>query len=199
MPSDCRLYLITPPVLPPGFAASLAEALGAADIAAVRLHLPGAGQDALRQAVAELAPVVQPRGAALILANDPALAASTVCDGVHLDPGGAIPTPQARKLIGDLQLGVFCAASRDAAMTAGEEGADYVAFDAAAEDIAALIAWWTELMELPAVAEGGITAANCAPLVQAGADFLAVGDAVWNNADGPAAAIRALTAAMEAA
>ncbi len=93
-------------------------------------------------------------------------------------------------------------------MQAGEDGADYVAFGAffpsstkAATHHAGtdLLEWWSELMELPAVAIGGITAGNCAGLVRAGAEFLAVISAVWDHPDGPAAGVRALLAAIEAA
>ena len=62
-----------------------------------------------------------------------------------------------------------------------------------------ILAWWSDLMELPCCAIGGITAGNCAPLVQAGADFLAVVGAVWSHPDGPAAGVRALNAAIAAA
>ncbi len=203
MDSACRLYLLTPETIDSGFAARLAEALDAGDVAAVRLHVPGAGQAALREAAETLRPVVQSRGVAFIIGGDAALAAATYSDGVHLAPGD-MPARQARRLIGDLQLGVFCGASRDQAMEAGDAGADYIAFGPfAADDPAApdadLIAWWSELMELPVVAEGDITAENCAPLVRAGADFLAVGAAVWDNPAGPADAVRALTAAIAAA
>jgi thiamine-phosphate pyrophosphorylase len=113
-----------------------------------------------------------------------------------------MPAASARRLIGDLQLGVFCGLSRDRAMDAGDEGADYIAFGpfgAGGEADPDLIAWWSELMELPVVAEGPITPDNCAALVRAGADFLAVGDAVWNNPQGPAEAVRAFATAIEAA
>jgi thiamine-phosphate pyrophosphorylase len=196
MDHDCRLYLVTPPTLPPGFPTHLAAALAAGDVAAVRLDLAG---DALRQAAETLRPIVQSRGAALILADEAALAAAAHADGVHLGRDAALPTAQARKLIGELQLGVFCGASRDAAMLAGEAGADYVAFDSHAEGALELIAWWSELMELPVVAEGAITPENCPALVRAGANFLAAGDAVWKHPEGPAAGVRALAAAMAAA
>jgi thiamine-phosphate pyrophosphorylase len=201
--SKCRLYLLTPPTIAPGFDEHLAAALDAGDVAAVRLSLPGAAQDMLQAAAESLRAIVQSRGVALILAGDPALAVATGCDGVHLAPGD-MPVAQARKLIGDLQLGVSCGGSRDAAMSAGEEGADYIAFgpylaDPDAAPDPELLPWWVELMELPAVAEGAITAANCAELISAGADFLAVGDDVWNNPAGPAAAVRALLAAIAAA
>jgi thiamine-phosphate pyrophosphorylase len=201
--SKCRLYLLTPPTLSPGFDQDLAAALDAGDVAAVRLYLPDAAPDTQREAAESLRGIVQSRGVAFILAGDPALAVATGCDGVHLTAGD-MPVAQARKLIGDLQLGVSCGGSRDAAMSAGEEGADYIAFGPYGADPEAapdpeLLPWWVELMELPAVAEGTVTATNCADLVSAGADFLAVGDDVWNNPAGPAAAVRALLAAIAAA
>jgi thiamine-phosphate pyrophosphorylase len=203
MDSVCRLYLVTPPALPRGFDAALAAALDAGDVAAVKLALPGAPPEEVRAAADLLRPIAQARGVAFMLAGDPALAVAAGCDGVHLAPGD-VPVAQARKLIGGLQLGVSCGGSRDAAMNAGEAGADYIAFGPylAGGDEAPdpeLLPWWVELMELPAVAEGAITAANCAPLVRAGADFLAVNEAVWNDAAGPAAAVKALLAAIAAA
>jgi thiamine-phosphate pyrophosphorylase len=92
-------------------------------------------------------------------------------------------------------------------MQAGDDGADYVAFGAffpsGTKDVTRFIDpeilhWWSELMELPCCAIGGITAENCAPLVQAGADFLAVVGCIWNHPDGPAAGVRALNAAIAA-
>jgi thiamine-phosphate pyrophosphorylase len=119
------------------------------------------------------------------------------------------PAIEARRIIGpDRQLGVTCHASRDLAMAAGEAGADYVAFGAffptgtkatvhRAEP--ELLRWWSDIMELPCVAIGGITAENCAPLVSAGADFLAVVSAVWNHPEGPGAGVKAMNAAIDAA
>ena len=199
MDTDCRLYLLTPTTLAPDFPDRLAEALDAGDIAAVRLRLED--PSLLRAAAEQLRPIVQSRGVAFILGGDAPLSAALSCDGVHLRTDD-IPTASARRLIGDLQLGVFCGLSRDRAMDAGDEGADYIAFGPFCtedESDPELIAWGVELMELPVVAEGPITAENCAPLVRAGADFLAVGDAVWNNPDGPAEAVRAFTAAIDAA
>jgi thiamine-phosphate pyrophosphorylase len=116
---------------------------------------------------------------------------------------------EARRILGPTRtLGVTCHASRDLAMQAGEDGADYVAFGAffptATKEAPTradldVLSWWSELMEIPCVAIGGITAANCGPLVAAGADFLAVVGAVWNHPEGPAAGVRALDAAIAAA
>jgi thiamine-phosphate pyrophosphorylase len=198
--SDCRLYLVSPPVFSEEFPALLASVLDAADVAAFLLRLPGAGAEELARAVARVRPVTVARGVALML-SDPALARRLGCDGAHLEGDGA-EVAAARRLLGDdLQLGVFCGLSRDAAMRAGEEGADYVAFGPfgdAAEDTD-LLTWWSELMELPVVAEGAADPAACVALARAGADFVSVGDIVWNDPAGPVAAAKSLAAALVAA
>jgi thiamine-phosphate pyrophosphorylase len=204
----CRLYLITPQALDPAaFRDTLAAALDAGDVAAVQLRLKDADDAAWHAAIDALRPVAQSRGVAFLLNDRPELVRPTGCDGVHV---GQTDTParQARTLIGDATLGVTCHASRDLAMAAGEDGADYVAFGAffpsVSKDVTNLadpdiLTWWSDLMEPPCCAIGGITAANCGTLVQAGADFLAVIAAVWSHPDGPAAGVRALNAAIVAA
>lgn len=205
----CRLYLVTPPAFEASaFRDLLATALDAGDVAAVQLRLKDADDDAIRRAVDELRPVAQERGVAFLLNDRPDLAARTRCDGAHVGAEDT-PTREARRVLGpDLTLGVSCYASRDLAMRAGEDGADYVAFGSffpsgtkqtgIRADVE-LLRWWSELMELPCVAIGGITAENCAPLVQAGADFLAVIGAVWAHPDGPAQGVRAMDEAIAAA
>ncbi len=206
--APCRLYLITPPRLDPqGFRDTLAAALDGGDVACLQLRLKDATADDIARATEALMPVAQARDVAFILNDDAALAARLGCDGAHLgqtdgDHAGA------RKLLDGKILGITCHASRHLAMEAGEIGADYVAFGAffptdtketvhkAGTD---LLEWWSEMMEIPCVAIGGITAANCGPLVRAGADFLAVVGAVWNHPDGPAAGVRAMNAAIAAA
>jgi thiamine-phosphate pyrophosphorylase len=204
----CRLYLVTPPALQPAaFRDVLAAALDAGDVAALQLRLKDTDDDALRRAIDMLRPVAQSRGVAFLLNDRPDLAVETGCDGAHVGQDDT-PAAIARKILGDRTLGVTCLASRDLAMTAGEEGADYVAFGAffpsptkptgTRADVE-LLAWWSELMELPSVAIGGITPANCGDLVRAGADFLAVVSAVWNHPQGAAAGVRAMNEAIAAA
>ena len=203
----CQLYLITPAVLAPArFRDTLAQALDAGAVAAVQLRLKDWPDDDLKRAADLLRPVAQSRGVAFLLNDRPDLAVQTGCDGAHVGQDDT-PIPQARRILGELTLGVTCHASRDLAMTAGEQGADYVAFgsffptttkDAPARAEPAIIAWWSALMEIPCVAIGGITPENCPPLVEAGADFLAVSGAVWSNPDGPGAAVRAFTARLAA-
>ena len=208
MTADCRLYLVTPVTAGAGFADTLARALDAGDVAAVQLRLKEADDDAWRRAIDALRPVAQSRGVSFLLNDRPELVRATGCDGAHV---GQTDTParEARLVMGpDATLGVTCHDSRDLAMQAGEDGADYVAFgaffptatkDAPTRADVSLLAWWSELMELPVVAIGGITAANCGALVTAGANFLAVVGAVWAHPEGAAAGVRAMNAAIAGA
>jgi len=205
-PPACQLYLITPPTLDPAaFADTLARVLDAGPVACVQLRLKQADDETVRRAAETLAPVAQSRDVAFILNDRPDLAAETGCDGVHIGLEDAAYN-QARRLVGaDAIVGVTCHDSRHLAMVAAEQGADYVAFGAffptstktaKTQADVSLIRWWAELMEVPCVAIGGITPDNCRPLVEAGADFLAVISAVWDAPDGPAAAVRRFAGMM---
>ena len=201
MTSACRLYLITPPRIdgPARFAALLADALDAGDVACLQLRLKGATDEDILHAGEVLMPVCHERDVAFLLNDRPDLAAALGADGVHVGQED-MPYAQARRIMGaEAMIGVTCHDSRHLAITAAEEGADYVAFgafyptatkQARTRADTDLLSWWSALMEVPVVAIGGITVANCAPLVRAGADFLAVCGGVWDYADGPAAAVR---------
>ena len=205
----CRLYLITPPRLDDlaGFAAALEQALDAGDVAALQVRLKGADDAAVARAVEALAPVAQARGVAVILNDRPDLAARLGCDGVHVGQEDA-SYAEARRAVGPgRMIGVTCHDSRHLAMEAAEAGADYVAFgaffDTATKTPSSraepeLLTVWQETMQTPCVAIGGITVDTASVLAEAGADFLAVCAGVWGHADGPAAAVRALNAAMAA-
>ena len=200
------MYLITPPVLEPArFAEDLARALDAGDVGALQIRLKDADDDAVRRAVDALRPVAQARGVAVILNDRADLAVETGCDGAHLGQTDGDHAAARRSLGPERTLGLTCHASRHLAMEAGEVGADYVAFGAffptATKETQhraepELLEWWSGVFELPCVAIGGITAENCAPLVRAGADFLAVVGAVWGHPEGPAAGVRAMNAAI---
>ncbi len=201
-PMPCRLYLLTPPEIPDpaAFAETLAATLDAGDVACVQLRLKGVDDAALRRARDVLRPVCQDRDVAFVLNDRPDLAAEGGCDGVHVGRDD-MPVKKARGIVGDGAIvGATCHDSRHLAMKAAEAGADYVAFgafyptDTKAPKTAAdpeILEWWSSLMVVPCVAIGGITPDNAAPLVAAGADFLAVSGGVWNPPDGPAAAVRA--------
>ena len=203
--TPCRLYLITPQRLDPlAFRDPLAAALDAGDVACLQLRLKDASEDDIARATEVLMPVAAARDVAFLLNDNAELAAKLGCDGAHLGQADGNHA-EARRLLEGRILGITCHASRHLAMEAGELGADYVAFGAffptetketihrASPDI---LAWWQEMFEIPSVAIGGITAANCAPLVQAGADFLAVIGAVWNHPEGPAQGVRSMNAAI---
>ena len=199
-----RLYLVTPPALDPDrFAKDLEAALSGGDVACLQLRLKEASDDTIRRATAALKPITQARGVAFIMNDRPDLAAELDCDGVHVGEED-MPYPQARRLLGpDRIVGVTCGDSRDRAITAAEAGADYVAFGAffpsgtkAAKHHAdpELLRDWSETTVVPCCAIGGITPENCAPLVEAGADFLAVIGAIWSHPQGPRAAVAAFNA-----
>ena len=203
----CRLYLITPPRLedPAGFAPRLEAALSAGDVAAVQVRLKDASEAEITEAIRVLGPVARAHDAALILNDDPALAARLDCDGVHVGQSDT-PYAQARRLMGrDRIVGVTCHDSRHLAMEAAEQGADYVAFGAffptSTKDVATraepeILSVWQETMETPCVAIGGITADTARGLAAAGADFLAVSAGVWNHPGGEAAAVREFNSAI---
>lgn len=203
-----RLYLITPPALEPAsFVDLLSRALDAGDVACVQLRLKGVDDDTIRRAADVLRPVVQARDVAFLMNDRPDLALATGCDGVHVGQEDA-SYDEARRILGLGRIvGVTCHASRDLSIDAAEAGADYVAFgaffptgtkDATHRADSEIIRWWSEMMTVPCVAIGGITPENCAPLVQAGADFLAVVSSVWNHPAGPAAAVKAFGIAIAA-
>jgi thiamine-phosphate pyrophosphorylase len=194
-----RLYLVTPQD-PAGLADMLArnlltQALDTTDIAAVLLRLPpGDERSQVNQAKA-LAPVVQDRGAALLLDGHPELAARAGADGAHLDGVDALEAALATLKPGRI-AGCGALDTRHDAMLAAEAGADYVMFgepDAAGhrpsfDAIAERIAWWAEVFEVPCV---GYAAAldEVEPLAAAGADFVALGDFVFRDARGCPAAL----------
>ncbi len=163
------------------------------------MRLKDTDDDAIRCAARILRPIAQARGVAFIMNDRPDLAAELDCDGVHVGEED-MPYAEARRLLGpDRIVGVTCGDSRHRAVVAAEAGADYVAFGAFFPSATKeakhrarpeLLADWSETTVVPCVAIGGITQQNCAPLVEAGADFLAVIGAVWSYPQGPRAAVR---------
>jgi len=206
-----ELYLITPPALPDlaGFADTLAAALDAGPVACLQIRLKDAAgaidDDAVKAACEVLLPVCHQRGVPVLMNDRPDLASATGCDGVHVGAEDATLT-EARKLLGaDAMIGVTCKDNLSLAIDQAEEGADYVAFgaffpsgtkDNTTPASLETVEWWAKMMTVPCVAIGGITVQNCAPLVQAGADFLAVIGGVWGHPGGPAEAVRAFEATI---
>lgn len=204
----CQLYLVSPGTFDLyKFRATLSQALDAGPVASFQLRLKSQGgvsatDDDIKRACEALVPITQSYDVAFILNDRPDLVRELGADGCHIGQDDMSCT-DARALLGETySIGVTCHNSRHLAMLAGEEGADYIAFGAffptatklpKTQASADLLTWWQEVATLPCVAIGGITPDNARPLIAAGADFLAVSAGVWDNPEGPAAAVRAFT------
>jgi thiamine-phosphate pyrophosphorylase len=198
-----QLYLITPPEIELSrFPDALARVLDAVEIACIRLALSTGDEDRISRAADACREVAHARDIAIVIAEHTLIAGRLGLDGVHLGDG-ARRVRSARKELGpDAIVGAFAHASRHEGMNAGEAGADYVAFGpvgltrlgdgARAEH--ALFEWWSEMIEVPVVAEGALDAGlirEIAPVT----DFFAIGEEIWGAGD-PAAALKSLAAAM---
>ncbi len=203
---SCQLYLISPLEVGGVFPQRLERALRAGEVAAFQFRVKGVDEHEAARLAAPLQEICAARDCAFIVNDSVALAKRLRADGVHLGQGDG-DVREAREVLGrEAQIGVTCHASRHLAMEAGEAGADYVAFGAFFPSTTKqsehrpeleLLSWWQQIFEIPCVAIGGITPANCAPLVSAGADFLAVSHAVWGGDE--AAAVSAFHRATDEA
>ncbi|MCB2136157.1 MAG: thiamine phosphate synthase [Rhodobacteraceae bacterium] len=205
MPADARpqIYLITPPDFSLDlFPDQLASVLDGAEIACIRLAMAGTDEAKIARACDALRQVAHDRDVALVIENHIGFVERHGLDGVHLGDG-ARSVRHARKTLGaDAIVGTFCGRSRHDGMTAGEAGVDYVAFGPLGETVLGrgeaaerdLFSWWSEVIEVPVVAEGGLNPAlieDFAPVT----DFFGIGPEIWSGED-PLQALRALTAAL---
>jgi len=202
-PDRPQIYLVTPPdPSGDGFADDLARMLDAVEVACLRLRMASAIEDDIARVADRLRPIAHGRDVPLVIDTHPGLVDRLGLDGVHLTDG-ARSVRRTRKALGvDAIVGAWCAASRHDGLTVGEAGADYIAFgpvgetalgsgDRAGRD---LFAWWSEMIELPVVAEGALDVAlvrDVAPVT----DFVALGDEVWRSAD-PLATLKAFAAVL---
>ena len=192
--TQTQLYLISPLDVGGDFPQRLERALIAGNglVTAFQFRVKGLDQHEAARLAAPLQALCSAHEVAFIVNDSVPLAKRLKAEGVHLGQGDGDPR-EAREALGrDAQIGVTCHASKHFAMEAGEAGADYVAFGAffdsttkdkgdAERPTLETIKWWVQLFEIPLVAIGGITPENCGPLVEAGADFLAISGAVWNG------------------
>lgn len=202
-PEQPQLYLITPPELDLSpFADTLARVLDSQPAACVRLALSTKDEDKLSRAADTLRVVTDAREVALVIADHTLLAERLGLDGVHLSDA-ARSVRHARKVLGpDAIVGSFCAGSRHDGMSAGEAGADYVAFGPVQATAlydgelaeAEMFQWWSEVIEVPCVAEGHLDLAMMAKLAPM-TDFFGIGAEIWGS-DDPAAALKTLWAAV---
>jgi len=198
-----RLYLITPPQIDdvPAFVDQLRAAIQGGDVASLQIRLKQGDEidlAATREVAQAVKRICTAEHIALFINDSPQLARALQVDGVHLGMND-MDIAEARELIGpDMIIGATCKNSKHQAMIAGEAGADYVAFGAFHPSATKagttpadpeILTWCQMFLTLPCVAIGGVTVANAAPLLAAGADFLAVSSGVWDHHDGPAAAV----------
>jgi thiamine-phosphate pyrophosphorylase len=195
----CKLYLISPQEVGAHFPDRLKSALGGGPVAAFQMRVKDVDEHRLARLAEPLQRICADHDTAFIVNDSMSLAKRLGADGVHLGQSDG-DIREARALLGPgAQIGRTCHDSRHLAMDAGEAGADYVAFGAFYPTTTkpshyrpppSVLSWWASLFEIPCVAIGGITPENAQPLVDAGADFLAVCQAVWGR-DDPAAAVLA--------
>lgn len=188
----CKLYLISPQEVGSGFPDRLKAALEGGPVAAFQLRVKDVSEHELARLAEPLQRICADHDCAFIVNDSIALAQRLGADGVHLGQSDG-DVRDARALLGpSAQIGKTCHDSRHFAMEAGEAGADYVAFGAFYPTTTkpsnyrphpSILSWWASLFEIPCVAIGGITPDNAPPLIDAGADFIAVCQAVWSKED----------------
>lgn len=198
-----QLYLLTPPEIElSSFPGQLAGVLDAHEVACLRLTLATRDEDRLSRAADAVREVAHARDVAVVIDTHVSLAERLGLDGVHLTDGARSVRKTRAALGADGIVGAYCHASRHDGMTAGEAGADYVAFGpvgatALGDGTLAeeeLFAWWSEMIEVPVVAEGALDEERIRALAGI-TDFFAVGEEIWRE-DDPVAALSRLVAAM---
>jgi len=207
-PYSCQIYLITPPQIDDlgAFTELLGQVLATAPVGCLQLRLKDTTRARIVEIAGALRPITQANDTALIINDDPGIAAEIGADGVHLgqsDLREIMDVKSAQEMLSPGSIiGVTCHNSKDLAFKAGSDGAHYVAFgsffesttkpDASPADLE-LLTWWHETMEIPSVAIGGITVENAELVIAAGADFIAVSSGVWDYKKGAVQAVKQLS------
>ncbi|KAE9628478.1 thiamine phosphate synthase [Parasedimentitalea maritima] len=202
-PEKPQIYLITPPSFELGrFPDQLARVLDTIDVACLRLDMASRDEDTLSRAGDALREVAHARDVAIVISDHQILAERLGLDGVHLTDSARSVRATRKAMDADAIVGSFCGTSNHDGITAAEAGADYVCFgpvgisglgDGGTAETE-LFQWWSEMIEVPMVAEGGLTedlVRNIAPYT----DFFGIGDEIWRG-DDPVAALQRLTTAM---
>lgn len=202
-PEQPQIYLITPPEFELGsFPALLGSVLDAHPVACVRLALSSKNEDRVARAADALREVTHARDVALVISDHLLMVERLGLDGVHLSDA-ARSVRYARKELGeDAIVGSYCGPSKHDGMAAGEAGADYVSFGPAQASALGdgshaeteLFQWWSEVIEVPVVAEGALDAEMIRTLAPY-TDFFGIGDEIWATED-PAATLATLIRAM---
>lgn len=203
-PEQPQIYLVSPAEFELSrFPDVLAGVLDGAEIACVRLALATRDEDDLARAADALREVCHARDVAVVIDQHILLAERHGLDGVHLADGSRSVRAARKQLGPDAIVGAHCGQSRHDGMSVGEAGADYVSFGPVGETLLAggeraefeTFEWWSQMIEIPVVAEGRLTADLVRQLGPV-TDFFAVGEEIWKTED-PSAALKALMAGLE--
>ena len=199
-----QIYLITPPEFELGrFPQTVAAVLDAVEVACLRLSLASHDEDRLGRAADALREVAHARDVAMVIDTHVMLAERHGLDGVHLHDNGRNTRLARQELGSDAIVGAFCGASRHDGMNAGEAGADYISFGPVGTSALGdgtsvdrdVFAWWSQMIELPVVAEGALNQTLIRELAPV-TDFFGIGSEIW-SADDPVAALKSLHTAMK--
>lgn len=186
-----QIYLITPPEFElSSFPTQLAKVLDAVEVACVRVAMATRDEDRLSRAADAVREVCYPRDIALVISEHVLLAERLGLDGVHLTDGARSIRKVRKDLGDDAIVGSFCGASRHDGMNAGEMGADYVCFGPVAETPLGdgtiadheLFDWWSQMIEVPVVAEGALDVDSIKKLAPV-TDFFGIGEEIWRHED----------------
>ena len=205
MPAEDRpqITLITPPVVDlDAFPAQLSRVMDSAEIACLRLTLASRDEDLIARTADALRLIAHARDVAIVIDRHVMLVERLGLDGVHLADGARSVRNVRKDLGADAIIGAFCGTSRHEGMNAGEAGADYVAFGPVGASVLGdgaqvdhdVFQWWSDVIEVPVIAEGALTAdlvAKFGPVT----DFFGIGEEIWGS-DNPSAALQALLAPL---
>ncbi|MCX7559848.1 thiamine phosphate synthase [Sulfitobacter sp. F26204] len=201
-PDKPQIYLITPSEIDvAGFAPHLSAILDAHPVACVRLALSSRDEDTVSRAADALREITHARDVALVVTDHILLVDRLGLDGVHLSDAARSVRYTRKELGEDAIVGCFCGPSKHDGMAAGEAGADYISFGPVQPSAlgdgsfaeAEVFEWWSELIEVPVVAEGALDV-NMIRALTPYTDFFGIGDEIWAQED-PKAALAALIAA----
>ena len=198
-----QIYLLTPPAFDPDiFGAQLAAVLDTHDVACLRLAHASSDADEVARAADALRLIAHERDVPMVIERHVGLVERLGLDGIHLTDAARSVRATRKELGPDAIIGAFCGASSHDGMSAGEAGADYISFGPVGQSPLGdgtraepdLFAWWSEMIELPVVAEGALDVDLVAALAPV-TDFFAIGPEIW-GAEDAVAALTALTAPL---
>ncbi len=198
-----QIYLISPPTFDPGpFATALSSVLDSTQVACLRLSLSTTDENQILRACDAVREVAHAYDIPLVVDTHFQIAKRTGLDGVHLTSGPRSARSARTELGPDAIIGAFCGASRHDGLTAAEAGADYVSYGPVARTSLGdgthaerdLFAWWSEMIEIPVVAEGSIDTERLETLAPV-TDFFGIGPEIWHEND-PASALKRLVTAI---